>query len=308
MFLGRKVLLLSFKKKTSGFSFPSSPPHPNRKPSAPLSGEPPRPCATDWEVARSRCPGGAPWCRSWSQTSRRWRTTAPRSATSGTGSHGPPTSRACCCPCSCLHTWPCGSCSSCAGSPKRASPGEAPSPPTTSSPNWSTKLRFCRASCGSTRGPAPATHRCPARPGRPPTRGGCILQPFPSMTLRHRQTSSRPPFLIRQQETCAAPASSGLPSASFWTGPGPGSPQRPSITTLSEVEGAPVGSSSLFSWYLCLKYQQQTRASDSWVCFNYKLKFAPLMLSWKSIEFSEPKCHLETGIIIFPTRSGLTEP
>lgn len=60
--------------------------------------------------------------------------------------------------------------------------------------------------------------------------------------------------------------------------------------------------------YLCLKYQQQKRALDSWVCFNYKLKFAPLMLSWKSIEFSEPKCHLKTGIIIFPTQSGLTEP
>lgn len=210
-----KVFRFCITKNSSGFFFSPSSPHPNRKSSAPLCEEPPPPCVTACEAARSHCQGAAPWCQSWSPTSRPWRTTAPRSASSGTGSRGRLTSRACCCRCSCLHTWCCGSSSSCAGSPRRASPGGGPSPPTTSSPSWWTKLRFFRASCGSTTGPVLVTRRCPARPDLRPNRGGCILQPFPSMTLLYRQTSSLPPFLTHQQETFAGQASSGPPSASF---------------------------------------------------------------------------------------------
>lgn len=209
-------------------------PH-NRKSSALLCEGRLRPCVTDWEVERTHCPDGALWCRSWSRIFRQWKTRAPQNATSETGSLGPLTSRACWSPCSCPHTWPFGSSSSCAGFLKRASQEAAPSPPTTSSPNWLMKLRFYRASCGSTRVPVRPVHRCPAQAGFPLTRGGCILQPFPPTTPRHRQTSSHPPFLILQQETCAAPAFMGLPSASFWMGPGPGSLQRLLITTLSEV-------------------------------------------------------------------------
>lgn len=92
----------AFIQTTSGF--PSFPPLFNRKPSAPRCEEPPHHCVMDWEAAMSRCTGGARWSRSWSQTSPRWRTTAPWSASLGTGSRGPLISRACCCPCSCLHT------------------------------------------------------------------------------------------------------------------------------------------------------------------------------------------------------------
>lgn len=164
----------------------------------------------DWGVERFHCPAGALWCRSWSLISHHGKTKAHQSASSGSGSLDLLTSRASWFPCSCPHTWLFGSSSFCAGFLKPAFPEEAPSPPTTSSPNWSMKLRYYKASSGSIRDPLQVACHSQAQVGPPQTKGGCILQPFPLMTPLHLQTSLPPPFLSLQWETYVAVASMGL--------------------------------------------------------------------------------------------------
>lgn len=217
----------------------------------------------DWEVERIRCPDGALWYQSWSRISHHGKTKALPSVSSGTGSLDLLTSRVSWFPCSCPHTWLSGSSSFCAGFLRPAFPEEAPSPPTTSFPNWSMKLRCYNASSGSIKDPLQAARHSPAQVDPPQTKGGCISQPFPLMTPLRLQTSLPPPFLSLQWETYVAGASMGLQLANFWMGQGSGFLQRLLITTLSEVVtltflssvAAFVITNHLVFYHLFLKYQ-----------------------------------------------------
>lgn len=137
----------------------------SRKPTAPHCEEHQRLCVTGWRLTKMQWAVGALWFPCWSLISQQSKMKAHQSASSETGSLGLLTSRASWFPCSCPLTWLSGSSSFCAGFLRPASPEEAPSPRTTSSPSWLMKLIYCRASSGSIRDPLQVAHLSPVRAG-----------------------------------------------------------------------------------------------------------------------------------------------